>query len=904
MWSPLPLIRRRRRRDADFAEEIAAHLALEADRLVAEGLSPEEAVYEAHRRFGNVGFAQEEFHNRRTIGWLDAIPQQLHRALRRLIRAPVFSITAALTLMLGIGATTAVFSLVNGVLLRPLPFVRPEQLVDISHTMVLQGISAVDQSDATYLYYRRANHVFSDVGAYRVAAVNLAVTGTGDQANAERVEAARASASIFGVLGITPLRGRVFREDEDLPGATPVVILGERLWRGQYASDPGIIGRTVMIDGVTHEVVGIMPDGFAFPDERTSLWVPIGIDPANLESAAFDFRAIARLRPGVTLRAAATDLQRLLPEVPETFPGRLTANAISLTHMQPVVHSLRDRMVGGVDCALWVVFGAAAFLLLIACANVANLFLVRAEERQHELVVRRALGAGRGVIVAEFLSEGLILATLGGVLGLALAEAGLGALRSMESGVAIPRLDGVALDGTVLLVAAGVTLLTALMMSVVPALHSYGPRVAAVLVQTGRGTTAGRSRHRARRVFVVVQVALALVLVTGAGLMVRSFQSLRSVVPGFDTAQSYTFRVELPHAGYPTTSATVGFVTRALDELTTLPGVRAAGVISKVPLESEARQDTAVYVEARGEAVSRAQQLPNVHQVAYATPQAFSALGISLLEGHTFEPPDPTRALLQVIVTHALAKRYWGDGPVIGKRLRFAIPGPWYTVIGVTADIRGTRLDEPPDETVYLPLVTAPGPATADGGVGEARWMTRELAFVVRSSAAASSVTVPVERALRALAPTIPVYSVRTMGQVVDRSTARTSFIVKLLEIASVAALLIGAVGLYGVVSFMVSLRGREMAVRMALGAQPAALRLQVLGQAVAVTAIGIVVGLGATMLLMRFIAALLFDIAPTDPAMLLGAAFLMAGVAVAASWIPARRAAAIDPARALRTDV
>jgi predicted permease len=561
-------------------------------------------------------------------------------------------------------------------------------------------------------------------------------------------------------------------------------------------------------------------------------------------------------------------------------------------------------MLGGVGHALWVILGAAAFLLLIACANVANLFLVRAEERQHELVVRRALGAGRGVVVTEFFSEGVIVALAGGALGLVLAGAGLHALRSMPSGVAIPRLASVGIDGRVLTVAAGVTLLTAFIMSIVPALRSYGAGESSVLVQTSRGTTAGRSRHRARRIFVIVQVALALVLITGAGLMARSFQALRSVHPGFETERSYTFRVQLPKAVYPTTGAAVGFVTRALDELAALPGMQAAGVISKVPLESEARQDTAVFIEGNAAAGAMGQPMPDIHQVAYTTPATFSALGIPIIEGRSFDQPDASRAPLQAIVTRAFAKHYWGNEPALGRRVRFAPVGPWFTVVGVTGDVHGTRLDEPPVENIYLPLVVAPGPASANGGPDSTRWAPRELAFVVRSSAAPDDVVLPVERTLRTLAPSVPVYAVRSMAQIVDRSTARTSFTMELLEIASLAALLIGAVGLYGVVSYMVSLREREMAVRMALGAQPGSLRRRVLAQAMAVAVAGIVVGLGAALLSSRVIATLLYGVAPGDTATLVGAVALMGVVAFAASWIPARRAAAIDPAATLRTDV
>jgi predicted permease len=904
VWNPLLLLRRARRPDADFAEEIAAHLELEADRLVAEGLTPEAAINEAHRRFGNVGLVQEDFHRRRTIWWLETIPQQLSRGARRLRRAPVFLTTATLTIALGIGATTAVFSLVNGVLLRPLPFAHPDRLVDISHSMQLQGISHVDQSDGTYLYYRRANHVFADVGAYRAADVNLSTMGSSDATSARRVEAARASASIFDVLRVAPARGRVFHDDEDLRGAAPVALMSERLWKEQYASDPDIVGRQIVIDGVVHDVIGVMPRSFAFPDEGTALWVPIGIDPANTKTAAFDYHAVARLRPGVTLEAAATDLARLLPKMPEAFPGRLTADAIALTHMEPVVRPLRDVMLGGVGHSLWVILGAAAFLLLIACANVANLFLVRAEERQHELVVRRALGAGRGVIATEFFSEGFIVALIGGVLGVALAVAGVHALQSMPSGVAIPRLASVGIDGSVLAVATGVTLLTAFVMSIVPALRSYGAGEASVLVQTSRGTTAGRSRHRVRRMFVIVQVALALVLVTGAGLMVRSFQALRSVHPGFETERSYIFRVQLPGAAYPTTGTVVGFVTRALGEVAALPGVQAAGVISKVPLEDEARQDTAVFIEGNAAAGAMGQPMPDIHQVAYATPLSFSALGIPIIEGRSFDEPDASRAPLQAIVTSAFAKRYWRNEPAVGRRVRFAPTGPWFTVIGVTGDVRGTRLDEPLTETVYLPLVVAPGPAMENGNADTTRWSPRELALVVRSTAAPNDVTLPVERALRTLAPSVPVYDVRSMAQIVDRSTARTSFTMELLEVASLVALLIGAVGLYGVVSYMVSLRERELAVRMALGAEPGSLRRKVLGQAMGVAVAGIVVGIGAALLSSRVMATLLFGVAPNDAATLIGAAALMGAVALAASWMPARRAAAIDPATTLRSDV
>ncbi|HJR64660.1 MAG TPA: ABC transporter permease, partial [Gemmatimonadaceae bacterium] len=436
--------------------------------------------------------------------------ERLRLAARRLRRAPAFTAAAVLTLALGIGATTAVFSLVNGVLLQPLPYDDPDRLVDLSHTLAISGITRVDQSDATYLHYRSANRVFSGVGIYRATSVNVgALAGANGDGLPQRAAAARVSAGTFGVLHAAPLRGRAFSESEDLSGVTPVVLISQRLWERNYGADARIVGRRVEVDGVTREIVGIMPESFRFPDAAVDLWLPIGIDPANTASAAFDYRGIALLRDGVSLAAATADLQRLLPEVPVAFPGRLTVEGIRLTQMRAVVRPLRDVVVGDVGQVLWVILGAVGFVLLIACANVANLFLVRAEERQHELAVRRALGAGNAAVVMEFLSEAVLLAVVGGVLGLALAAAGMGVMRSLEAGIDIPRLDEAGIDATVLAATAGITLLSALLVSLLPALRSAALTVSSLLSEAGRSATAGRGRHRARQALVVAQVALA-----------------------------------------------------------------------------------------------------------------------------------------------------------------------------------------------------------------------------------------------------------------------------------------------------------------------------------------------------------------------------------------------------------
>jgi predicted permease len=537
----------------------------------------------------------------------------IRHAIRRLLRERTLTIAAVLTLALGIGATTAVFTVVNAVLLQPLAYPRPERLVDLSHTLTISGITRVDQSDATFLYYARENRVFSGIGAYRVTGVNVAGSTGGSTTVDARAEPGGGARRQAPTCSATPNLGRTFRDNEDRRDAPRVALLGQRLWT-QVRRGPWHHRTRISIDGVLREIVGIMPADFDLPGARTDVWLPLGIDPAHTASAAFDYRGVGRLRDGVSLDAAAADLQRLLPLVPEAYPGRLTAKSIEQIRMRAVVRPLRDVVVGDVRRVLWVVLGAVACVLLIACARHEP---VAREPAPARLAVRRALGAERWTLARDHVAEGSVLAVAGAVLGLGVAVAGVRVLRSLEGSVDVPRLAEVRVSALVLAAVAAVTVLATLLVSVLPALRAASSTALPALTEMGRALTASRGRHRARHTLVVAQLALALVLLAGAGLMARSFARLRSVPPGIDAAHAFAFRVALPTAAYSDSGRAARFVIRALDQMATIPGIDAAGAISKLPFVPDARQDSALFVEDHPLAPGT---MPNIHQFAFASP--------------------------------------------------------------------------------------------------------------------------------------------------------------------------------------------------------------------------------------------------------------------------------------------
>jgi len=811
----------------------------------------------------------------------------IRHGARRLRRSPGFTVAAFLTLTVGFASATTVFSVVNAVLLRPLPYPQSEHLVSVSHTLQVRGSLRVDESDASIMFYRRHNRAFGQFGGYQAGAAALGPAGGAD---AERVAAARVTDGVFDALRVSPLSGRLFAGPDDEPGAAPVVILAERLWASRFGRDPGLLHRRIMVDGVAREVVGILPDAVRFPASDTELWLPLALDPAKTDSASFDYQAIARLRDGVSSEQAEADLQSLLPRLPDEFPGRLTRGAIEQTHMRVSVRPLSSVVVEGFATLLWVVLGAAGFVLATACANVACLFLVRAESRRRAFAIQYLLGATTGTVLLEFLGEALLVAGLGGLSGVGVAAIAARVLRSAPAAIDIPRLTEVRVDAVVLGMAALATAVTTLLIAAFTAWRSK-TSTSDGLASISPASTIGRAQHRARYALVASQVALAMVLVVGSGLMARSLWRLRQVQPGFETRGALTFHLALPPAAYPGTNESVRFFARALDAVSRVPGVQATGAASRLPLEEAAQNESAVFVESRPLAPGT---LPRLHPVAYVAPGYFGAMGIPIVEGETFRPPDPPNVRLETVVSLAFAQRYWPGESAIGKRIRILLMGPWYTVVGVAGDVRDAALDRPVDQMVYCPLLPAPS---------DLRWAPRDLAFVVRTSGDPAAAAGAVRAAIGRLDPSLPLYRTRRLSDLVAQASARRALVLVLISAASAIALLLGAIGLYGVMAYVVSLRTREIGIRIALGDRPATVGLIVARQGIAASILGVAAGLAGAVVLVRFLRGLLFDVAPLDPLVFVLSAALVLALAAAASWIPSRRASTIDPALALRGD-
>jgi predicted permease len=819
----------------------------------------------------------------------DHVMQQLLRdiryAIRTLLRSPAFTLITAVTLALGIGANTAIFSVVNGVLLRPLPFDDADAVVGVFHTAPGLGYPQFGMSPGIFVEYAQDHTVLDDIGLYTSFGATLASDG----GEPERVQVGRVTRSLFSTLRVTPRRGRVFSAAEDSPSGASVVLLGHGLWQRRFGADPDVIGQSLRVSGVTREIIGVMPPGFAFPNDETDLWIPFGLDPTQAAAGAFNFASVARVKPGV----APNDVERALAPALIRVRERVGTTPQFIAFMEagqlaPLVHSYKEEIVGDLRAPLMILLGTVAVVLVIACVNVANLSLVRAEGRRRELAVRTALGAGRPVLIRQFLVESGVLAAAGGLGGLVLAAVGVPVLVRLAPDN-LPRLQEVGMDLPVLAYALVISAVAALAFGLAPAIRHTAPGLLVTLRQSGRGSTGGH-RQYVRNLLVGGQAGLALLLLVGSGLMVRSFWRIQSVDPGFNWDGVLTFNVALPSTDYPTPMAIASFHSRLLDRLRALPGVTATGATSNLPLGNTA-SGTAHEIE---DHPTPAGSLPPMLWFNYVAPGFFEAMQIPVVRGRAFERADHEQPVGNVMVSQALANRFWPSADAVGRRIRLAGDStPWYTIVGVVGSVRDRGLREDPSEMVYYPMV---GPAL------ENDWSVPNMVYTIRAPNA-EVLAGPVRAAIREIDPGLPVVNFQMMDRVVADSVVRLSFTMLALVIATVMALVLGAVGLYGVLSYLVSQRTQEIGLRIALGAQPGQVRAMIVSQGFRIVAVGLVVGLGGAVGLTRLLQGLLYETAPLDPMVFGLMSAVLIGVGIAASYIPARRASAVDPVRSLRMD-
>jgi predicted permease len=818
-----------------------------------------------------------------------SIGQDVRFALRQMRRAPAFAISAVLTLALGIGANAAIFSVVEGVLLKPLPYPHPEELVGVWHTAPGINVKELNSAPSLYFTYREEGRTFQNIGLWREGAASI--TGL---AEPERVSVLRVTEGVLPLLGVPPIAGRVFSAKDDSPGSPPTVILTYGYWQSRLGGDPAAVGRRLIVDGEAREVVGVMPRHFRFLDVKPSLILPEQLDRSHVFLGSFNYQSVARLKPGMTLQAASADVARLLPIAFDRFPAPPGFNKkmFEEARVGPKLRPFKQDLVGDIGNVLWVLMGTIGMVLLIACANVANLLLVRAEGRQQELAVRAALGAGWGRIAQELLLESLTLGLVGGVLGVGLAIALLRLLVFLAP-ANLPRIDEIGIDLPVLLFTTLISMAAGLVLGLIPILKYAGPHLAAGLRGGGRSASASRERHRARSGLVVVQVALALVLLVSSGLMVRSFHALRSVEPGFARPEEIqTLRLSIPQSQVPDEEAATRMQQAIADAIGAIPGVASVGLASGIPLDGDGWHDP---VFAEDHAYSEA-ELPPLRLFKFVAPGYLQTIGTPLVAGRDFTWSDTYQRTPLVMVSENFARELWGDArAAIGKRIRETHQSAWREVIGVVADEHDDGLDRKAPAIVYWPLLMK--------GF-EGNDLSRSLAYAIRTPRAGSEPFLKeIQKAVWAVNPNLPLAGVRTLRTVYERSMARTSFTMVMLALAGVMALLLGVVGVYGVISYAVSQRTREIGIRMALGAQRQELTAMFVHHGLRLAIVGAGCGLLAAFAMSRVLTSLLFGVGAADPVTYGLVAVILVTAAVVASYVPARRATEVDPVEALRAE-
>ncbi|HVS12321.1 MAG TPA: ABC transporter permease [Thermoanaerobaculia bacterium] len=818
---------------------------------------------------------------------MNELLRDLRHAARALRRTPSATAIIVLTLALGIGANVAIFSVIHGVVLEPLEYPQPGELVLVTSQFPTLGFDRFWVSPPEYMEYREWNTSFTDLGGYRVG--EASVVGSEQPL---RVRAGSVTAPFFRVMGVEPLLGRTFTEEEDLPGVSPVVVLSHELWQGALGGDESWVGRSLEVNGQPSTVIGVMPPGFDIEEERVQVWVPVGLDPANRQNRGSHFLyLVGRLRPGIDLVAARGELETLISSWKERIGGDTHVPHPEFHRLQ--LEPLHEAVVGDTRPALLALLGAVAFVLLIACANVANLMLARSEARQKELAVRSSMGATRWRLVRLVLLESVLLALIGAALGVAIAQLGLRALLA-ASPDSLPRTDDVTLDPVVLAFALLLALGTGLLFGLAPALQIRVPRLFSMLKEGALRASSAGSGLWLRRSLVVAEMALAVGLVVGSGLMLRSLDRLLGVDPGFDPEGLVTFRLFLPSSGYPDGVATTGFFDRLFASLAEVPGVESVAAASGLPPQRDVNANDMEF-----EGVERGEDGPphNIDYWQFASAGYLETMGIGLLDGRGFALSDDAESPLVALVNRRAAETWWPDQSPLGRRMR---PGggsgdrPWFTIVGVVEDVKQQGLDREAGTEAYF----LQSQVSAVGLV-----LRRTMNVLIRTELPLASVGDELRRRVWAIDPTLPVASLQTMDDVFGASIARARFLTLLISIFGALALLLAAIGIYGVMSYAVAERARELGIRMAGGAQRRRILSLVMGQGLVLAVVGLAVGVAAAVGLSRLLATLLFGVGTTDPATYAAVLALLGLVALAACALPALRATRVDPLAVLRSE-
>jgi predicted permease len=879
----------RRRLYGDLSDEIEQHLEEKIEELVAAGMPREEATLAARREFGNVTSLTERSREVWQWPWIENFLMDIRYALRQLRRKPGFTAVAVLTLALGIGATTAIFSVVDGILLKPLPYPHADRLVYVEQTAPGIGFTHAAMAPALYFIYRGQSRTFEDIGLYSYDSVN--VSGAG---RPQHLSALDVTDGLLPVLGVPPLLGRTFTRADDQPGSQDTVMLTYGYWRRTFGGSRSVVGKTIDIDGKPHSIIGVLPQRFRFLDESfLAMFLPIKLDRAKTYLGDFDYGGVARLKPGVTLAEANADVARMIPIALRTFPPfpGFSIELFKQARLGPDVQALKQFLVGDVSTVLWVLMGGIGLVLLIACANVANLLLVRVQGRQQELAVRAALGASPRRIARGLLLESLVLAMVGGALGLLFAYGGLRVLIAIAP-ASLPRLNEIGVNGTVLLFTLGIALVASLLFGSIPVLKHAGVRVGTGLREAGRSLSASRERHRARNALVLVQVGLALILLISSGLMIRTFRALTHVQPGFtEPASVQTFRIYIPDAAVKAPEQVVRVEHGILAKLEVLPGVSSVGIGQAMPMDGSENRNP-VFVRDR----TPRGQTPPLRRFFFVSPGFFKTIGTPVVAGRDITWNDITSKRPVAVVSENFAREYWKrPADALGKQIRMSTKDDWREIVGVVGNVYDDGTSKKAPSMVYWPLLTAHFES-------EPIQVIRNPAFAIRTPLAGSqSLMKEIRRAVWSVHPDLPLAEVHTLQYFYAKSLAQFSFTLVMLALAGGMALLLGIVGLYGVIAYSVSQRTHEIGIRMALGAQKSDVLQLVVRQGMILAVVGVGIGVAGALVLTRFLSSLLYGVKPTDPLTFVIAALVLGGVALLACYIPARRAAKVDPMVALR---